>query len=149
MKGPGMNDAIHQNSAEVERLSRETAPFGQARLPAAGGGHGMSVPGRTHNELTNPTENAKPNTEFLKGPGTDYLGRLGLKAAHVQEGHNRGMGKSGIHIKASHKGLLHKDLGVPAGSPIPAAKLAKAKNSSNPAVRKRATFAQNAKGWNK
>ena len=96
MKGPGMNDAIHQNSAEVERLSRETAPFGQARLPAAGGGHGMSVPGRTHNELTNPTENAKPNTEFLKGPGTDYLGRLGLKAAHVQEGHNRGAGHPGF-----------------------------------------------------
>lgn len=56
-------------------------------------------------------------------------------------------GGSGIHIKASHKGLLHKNLGVPAGKPIPAAKLAKAKNSSDPAVRKRATFAQNAKHW--
>ena len=52
-----------------------------------------------------------------------------------------------IHIKASHKGLLHKDLGVPAGKPIPAAKLAAAKHSSNPAIRKRATFAQNAKSW--
>lgn len=53
-----------------------------------------------------------------------------------------------IKIKPSHKGLLHKDLGVPADKPIPAGKLAKAKNSKNPAVRKRATFAENAKKWN-
>lgn len=52
-----------------------------------------------------------------------------------------------IHIKPSHKGLLHKDLGVPAGKPIPAGKLAAAKHSDNPAVRKRATFAENAKHW--
>lgn len=50
-----------------------------------------------------------------------------------------------IHIKKSHKGLLHKDTGTPAGEPIPAAKLAAAKNSSDPAVRRRATFAVNAK----
>lgn len=53
-----------------------------------------------------------------------------------------------IHIKESHKGLLHKNLGVPAGSPIPAGKLAKAANSDNAAVRKRAVFAENAKHWN-
>jgi hypothetical protein len=53
----------------------------------------------------------------------------------------------GIHIKASHKGLLHKDLGVASGKPIPAKKLAAAKNSSDPAVRRRATFAENAKHW--
>lgn len=60
----------------------------------------------------------------------------------------RGCAKGGgIHIKPSHKGLLHEDMGVPAGDKIPAAKLAKAKDSSDPAVRKRATFAQNAKSW--
>ena len=52
-----------------------------------------------------------------------------------------------IHIKASHKGLLHKDLGVAQGSPIPAKKLAKAAHSANPAERKRAVFAENAKHW--
>ena len=52
-----------------------------------------------------------------------------------------------IHIKESHKGLLHKDLDVPAGKPIPAGKLAKAKKSENPAVKKRAVFAANAKKW--
>jgi hypothetical protein len=43
--------------------------------------------------------------------------------------------------------LLHKNLGVAAGKPIPANKLSAAKNSSSAAVRKRATFAENAKGW--
>lgn len=52
-----------------------------------------------------------------------------------------------IHIKPSHEGLLHKNLGVPQGKPIPSGKLAEAKNSKDPAVRKRATFAENAKHW--
>jgi hypothetical protein len=50
-----------------------------------------------------------------------------------------------IRIKPSHKGLLHKELDVPQGEPIPAAKIAKAAHSSDPAERKRAVFAQNAK----
>lgn len=48
-----------------------------------------------------------------------------------------------IAIKPSHKGLLHKKLGVPQGKKIPAAKVAAAKKSSSPALRKEATFAQN------
>ena len=52
-----------------------------------------------------------------------------------------------ISINPKHKGLLHKDLGVPAGKPIPAGKLEAATHSKNPAVRKRAVFAQNAKGF--
>jgi len=53
----------------------------------------------------------------------------------------------GIHIKKSHEGLLHKDLGVAAEKKIPAKKLAKAEKSSDPAVKKRAVFAENAKHW--
>lgn len=72
------------------------------------------------------------------------------RADHFRRGgFVRAASGGGIHIKPSHKGLLHEDLGVPEGSPIPAAKLAKAKHSEDPAVRKRATFAQNAKKWNK
>lgn len=56
--------------------------------------------------------------------------------------------KSGIYIKPSHKGELHRDLHVPQGKPIPAKKLAAAKKSSDPAVRKRANFAANAKKFN-
>ena len=55
----------------------------------------------------------------------------------------------GIHIKKSHKGLLHKDTGTPAGKPIPEKKLEKEADSSDPAKRKRAVFAENAKHWNK
>lgn len=54
-----------------------------------------------------------------------------------------------IHIKPSHRGLLHKDLGVPQGQPIPESKLASAKSSDDPDVRKRATFAENAKHWDR
>lgn len=50
-----------------------------------------------------------------------------------------------IHIKPSHKGLLHKDLGVPQGVKIPTSKLRAATHSPNPAIRKRAQFAVNAK----
>lgn len=52
-------------------------------------------------------------------------------------------GKRTIKIKPSHKGLLHKELGVPMGEKIPESKIEAAKHSKNPAERKRATFAQN------
>lgn len=53
-----------------------------------------------------------------------------------------------IAIKKSHEGLLHKDLHVPQGQKIPAAKLEKALHSPDPDVRKRANFAKNAKHFN-
>lgn len=53
----------------------------------------------------------------------------------------------GIHIKAANKGKLHADLGVAKGKKLTAAEISKAKHSSNPAERKRATFAQNARKW--
>jgi hypothetical protein len=52
-----------------------------------------------------------------------------------------------IHIKKSHEGELHKELGVKSGDKIPAKKLEKAADSKNPAERKRAVFAENAKKW--
>ena len=61
----------------------------------------------------------------------------------MREAHYTG---SGIHIKESHKGLLHKSLGVPQGKKIPASKLT-VKSSDSPAVKKRKVFAQNAKKW--
>lgn len=54
-----------------------------------------------------------------------------------------------INIKKSHKGLLHKNLGIKQGEHIPLKALARAKNSSSPAERKRATFAMNARKWHK
>ena len=56
------------------------------------------------------------------------------------------MARKPIRIKKSHRGLLHKDLGVPADQPIPGARLADAmKGNPSPAEKKRLVFAQNAK----
>lgn len=54
-----------------------------------------------------------------------------------------------IKIKPSHKGLLHKDLGIAKGKKIPVAKMEKAKSKADPAEKKRIVFAENAKKWNK
>lgn len=49
----------------------------------------------------------------------------------------------GIHIKEANKGKFTKYC----GGKVTSACIAKGKKSSSPAVRKRATFAQNARGW--
>lgn len=50
-------------------------------------------------------------------------------------------------IKPSHKGLLHKELGVPQGQKIPASRLnaaaAKAKSTGNAKLAKQVNFAKN------
>lgn len=53
----------------------------------------------------------------------------------------------GIHIKPSHKGLLHRDLGIQADKPIPTEKL-QSKPGDSPAEAKRKNFARNARNWN-
>jgi hypothetical protein len=57
--------------------------------------------------------------------------------------------KNSIKIKPANRGLLHADLGVPADQPIPSGKLDAAASSSDPAVKRRAVFAKNAKSWGK
>lgn len=52
-----------------------------------------------------------------------------------------------INIKASHKGLLHKKLGIPAGKKISLAELHKAAHSRSASERKEANFAINARKW--
>lgn len=51
-------------------------------------------------------------------------------------------------VPPSHKGLLHKDLGIPQGKKIPAKKLAKAAKAGGK-LGQRARFAETAKGFNK
>ena len=53
-----------------------------------------------------------------------------------------------IDIKPSHKGLFHKDVGKKPGEKITGGDIRKGLNSSNPAERKRANFARNARKWN-
>ena len=51
-----------------------------------------------------------------------------------------------LHLKLK-EGALHEDLGIAKGKKIPLEKEEKAKHSSNPKLRKRATFAINARKW--
>ena len=57
------------------------------------------------------------------------------------------MAYKGIKLNPKHAGMLHRDLGVAKEHHIPMSKLMEAKRSSDPAVRRRATFAINAKKW--
>jgi hypothetical protein len=59
------------------------------------------------------------------------------------------MALHGIHIKASHKGLFHKDVGKKAGEKITSSDIQKGLHSKSGAERKRANFARNARKWNK
>ncbi len=52
-------------------------------------------------------------------------------------------------IKPSHKGLLHRKLGVPQGEKIPEAKLEQALHSKSASERKEANFAKTAERWKK
>ena len=49
-------------------------------------------------------------------------------------------------VPESHKGRLHRALGVPEGEKIPPGKLAKAENSEDPHMRKMAQFAKTMQG---
>ena len=53
-----------------------------------------------------------------------------------------------IHIKKKNEGALHKQLDVKQGEPIPEVKLLRAMKMGTPLEKKRAVFANNAKGWN-
>lgn len=59
---------------------------------------------------------------------------------------------SGIHIKPSHKGLLHEAMGIPMHKKIGIGELMKkksaAKASGNTKLEKQVVFAENAKHWN-
>lgn len=66
------------------------------------------------------------------------------------DGHNeKPMRNVSLHRALAHlnKGGLHRALGVPEGKDIPAEKLAKAKNSTNPHIAKMAQFAHTMEGW--
>jgi len=59
------------------------------------------------------------------------------------------MARNWIKGAIKHPGALHKQLGVPAGKKIPAAKLAAAARSKNPTERRRANLAKTLKGMRK
>lgn len=56
------------------------------------------------------------------------------------------MAKKWIKGAIKHPGALHRALGVPEGEKIPAKKMAAAKNSENPGIRKMAGLAHTLEG---
>ena len=60
---------------------------------------------------------------------------------------SRSKKKSGIHIKSSHKGLLHKELGIKPSKKIPEAALLSKMSMASPKEKKQITFALNARKW--
>ena len=57
--------------------------------------------------------------------------------------------RSGIYIKPANRGKLRKSAKAKKGKKIPVKKLRAMKKSKNPKTRKRATFALNARKWNR
>jgi hypothetical protein len=57
--------------------------------------------------------------------------------------------KSNPAVKPSHKGRLHRALGVPEGKTIPLSKLHRAMHSSSPHLKEMADYAGVMAGWKK
>lgn len=55
------------------------------------------------------------------------------------------MALHGIHIKKSHKGLMHKDVGKAPGAPITEGDIQKELSSKDPKKRARGQFAKSAR----
>jgi hypothetical protein len=76
---------------------------------------------------------ATPRSEVIAGRESEIVARR----------------RSGIKIKKSHRGRLRAKAGVKKGGKIPASKLRSMKKSKSAATRRQATFALNARKWNK
>lgn len=61
---------------------------------------------------------------------------------HHKAHHGRGWNPGG------HKGKLHRELGIPESEKIPSGRLAAAKQSENPEIRRDAIRADTMKHWN-
>ncbi len=56
--------------------------------------------------------------------------------------------KAFVPVKPSHKGRLHKALGIPEGEKIPVRLIQRAMHSTNPHMRAMAQEAHTMRGWN-
>lgn len=67
---------------------------------------------------------------------------MAVNDLHKYGGNQHRPGSSSIHIKPSHRGLLHKKLGVPQGQKIPRSDLTVRPGDSTALVKEK-TFAKN------
>ena len=133
-------DHWQETMPSAESTTRAAASYGNRRLPTEGGGHGMSRPEISHETLSKPDGmNAEPDTSFLGGPGTEYLKRMGVTAAHVKQGHNRGPGHPGFKAVAAKIGKNPKIRN-------PGAVLAAATRNASPAAKRKNPRLKRVKG---
>ena len=117
-------------------FKHSSGPFGQSQRSAVTAG----APNRAKAQ---PTIAPPPSNTIGSGAPPNF----GHRMAAVRKAKPKATVAKAPMIQPSHKGRLHRALGVPEGQPIPAAKLATAKASPNPHMRQMATFAENAKGF--
>lgn len=122
-------------------LGKTVSEAGLDMATKPGGGAASSALGRGLHAAGQAVA-AHPKTAL--GVAGGVAGGMVAGGALASYNHNK---QAAIDIKPSHKGKLHEALGVPEGKKIPQAKLEAAKHSKNPALRREANFAENAKGW--
>ena len=127
-----------QHHAEATRKRQKAWVEGRAR------GGKVDRPGRASGGIADGGAAEGKDTQSIAKP-LEERERLGIPLLSTPERAEGG----GIHIKPSHKGELHRDLGVKPGAKIPEAKMEAAKKTAGPAERKRITFAENARKWGK
>jgi hypothetical protein len=88
---------------------------------------------------------AKPEKESL--PSLSAPNCSSCKKVHDSMKSDKGFFNESIDIEPSHKGLLHKHLGVPEGQEIPEDKLREAAHGEDLHIRKMAQFALEARKW--
>jgi hypothetical protein len=113
----------------------------------AGGGRSPLRPG--YAKGGKPEKHFHVHNHYHNGkrlPSKGKLKKMEMQKQHATGGTIDKVAKGGkIHIKKENKGKLHRELGVKQSEKIPVSKLKKAEHSANPAERKRAQFADNAR----
>lgn len=130
---PGGNALVERDGPQVS----EELEAGGGRSPLRPGYAAGGAKKEKHFHVHNHYHNGK------KMPGKSKLKKMEMMATGGTIDRVKGGGK--IHIKEKNKGKLHKELGIAKGEKIPLSKIKHAEHSSNPAERKRAQFADNAR----
>lgn len=133
---PGGNALVQREGQQVSEELEE----GGGRSPLRPGYAAGGAKKEKHFHVHNHYHNGK------RLPSKGKLKKMEMQKQHATGGTIDKVAKGGkIHIKKENKGKLHRELGVKQGEKISVSKLKKAEHSANPAERKRAQFADNAR----
>jgi len=156
-KHAGKADKVVKSNATVPGNTMAKAALGAFLLGQVHGAK-QAAARRGHRAPPPPPEQADPSA--MGAPPPAPMGALGGAMAAgppggaMAGGAPGGMAKGGRVPKkdfkpGGNKGKLHRELNIPEGQKIPAARLASAKTSSNPEIRRDAIRAETMKHWKK